>query len=49
MDRALYLPRQWSDDRARWEAAGIGQEVEFATKPQLACAMLGRALDAGVP
>lgn len=49
MDRALYLPRQWIDDRARCEAAGIGQEVQFATKPELARAMLGRALDAGVP
>ena len=49
MDRALYLPRQWSEDRARCEAAGIGQEVQFATKPELARAMLERALDAGVP
>lgn len=49
MDRALYLPRQWSEDRARCEAAGIGQEVQFATKPELVRAMLERALDAGVP
>ena len=49
IDRELYLPRQWMDDRARCEAAGIPRSVEFATKPQLARQMLERALDAGVP
>jgi len=49
IDRELYLPRQWSEDRARCKAAGIPAEVEFATKPQIARRMLERALDAGVP
>ena len=49
LDRELYLPRAWTEDRARCAEAGIGPEVEFATKPQLALAMLTRALDAGVP
>jgi SRSO17 transposase len=49
IDRALYLPRAWIDDRDRCAAAGIGPEVAFATKPELALAMLTRALDAGVP
>ena len=49
IDRELYLPRSWSEDRARCEAAGIPPSVEFATKPQLAHRMLERALDAGVP
>ncbi|MDE9541183.1 transposase [Xenorhabdus bovienii] len=49
IDRALYLPRQWTDDRPRCEAAGIPDSVAFATKPQLARQMLERALDAGVP
>lgn len=49
IDRELYIPRQWTDDRSRCEAAGIAQEVEFATKPQLARKMIERALDVGVP
>ena len=49
LDRELYLPRQWSEDRARCEAAGISASLEFATKPQIARRMLKRALDAGMP
>ncbi len=49
IDRELYLPKGWTADRARCVEAGIGADVEFATKPQLALRMLTRALDAGVP
>jgi SRSO17 transposase len=49
LDRELYLPRAWIDDRDRCACAGIGPDVEFRTKPELAVAMLTRALDAGVP
>src|SRR4051812_14689403 len=49
IDRELYLPRAWTEDRERARAAGIGDEVGFATKPELARRMLTRALDAGVP
>src|SRR3954447_20023521 len=49
LDRALYLPESWTDDRDRCRAAGIPDEVAFATKPAQAQAMLERALDAGVP
>src|SRR5258708_6771628 len=49
IDRELYVPKAWADDRVRCEAAGIPGSVEFATKPQLARSMLERALDAGVP
>jgi len=49
LDRALYLPASWTDDRDRCRAAGIPADVAFATKPTLAQAMLERALDAGVP
>jgi SRSO17 transposase len=49
LDRELYLPKSWTDDRERCREAGIGDEVEFATKPELAEKMLARALDAGVP
>ncbi|WP_416778724.1 transposase [Xenorhabdus budapestensis] len=48
MDRDLYLPKQWTEDRPRCEVAGIPDSVSFATKPQLARQMLERALDAGI-
>src|SRR5918994_2668400 len=49
IDRELYLPRAWTDDRERARAAGIPDDAPFATKPELARRMLTRALDAGVP
>lgn len=49
IDRALYLPKSWADDRARRTAAGVPAQVEFATKPALAQRMILAALDAGVP
>jgi SRSO17 transposase len=49
LDRALYVPRSWTDDPDRCRAAGIPEEVTFQTKPQLAQAMLARALEAQVP
>jgi SRSO17 transposase len=48
IDRELYLPKSWTEDRERCAEAGIGDEVEFATKPVLAARMLQRLLDAGV-
>ncbi|MGF1432562.1 IS701 family transposase, partial [Kitasatospora sp. LaBMicrA B282] len=49
IDRALYLPKSWTDDRERCRAAGIGDEVEFATKVQLARAMVRRAVEDRIP
>jgi SRSO17 transposase len=49
IDRALYLPREWAEDPARQEEAGVPGEVRFATKGKLAREMLRRAFGAGVP
>jgi DDE superfamily endonuclease len=49
IDRELYLPQSWSAHRERCAAAGIGQDVAFATRPQLAQKMIGRAVEAGLP
>jgi SRSO17 transposase len=49
LDRALYVPQAWTADTARREEAGIPQEVSFATKGDLAQAMLARAFAAEAP
>jgi SRSO17 transposase len=49
IDRALYLPRSWTSDPARCQAAGVPGGTAFATKPALARQMITRALDAGTP
>jgi hypothetical protein len=49
IDRELYLPHAWTEDRQRARAAGIGDDVGFATRPDLARRMLQRTIDAGVP
>jgi SRSO17 transposase len=49
VDRELYLPKDWAEDRARRRAAHVPEEVEFATKPELARRMIARTLEAGLP
>jgi SRSO17 transposase len=49
LDRELYLPKAWAEDRPRRAEARVGEDVEFATKPELAMRMIGRAIDAEVP
>ncbi|MFF7191891.1 IS701 family transposase [Streptomyces sp. NPDC008222] len=49
IDRELYIPKSWTDDRERCRAAGIPDEVPFATKNEHFRWMLQRAVDAGVP
>jgi SRSO17 transposase len=49
LDRELYLPREWVDDRARGQATKIPASIEFHTKPQLAQQMIERAVNAQVP
>ncbi len=55
IDRELYLPKSWTDDKARMAKAHVPQELidrangGFATKPALALAMIERAIAANVP
>lgn len=47
IDRALYLPEEWAKDAERRRAAGVPEEVAFATKPVLARRMVERVLAVG--
>jgi SRSO17 transposase len=49
VDRALYLPREWTDDPQRLCEASVPEGVGFATKGELAKGMLRRAFEADVP
>jgi SRSO17 transposase len=49
IDRALYLPREWTDDSERRLEAGVPETIRFATKVELSRQLLERAFDAGVP
>ena len=49
VDRALYLPKAWTDDPARMTAAHVPDGTGFATKPELAITMIARAIAADVP
>ncbi|MEU2166075.1 IS701 family transposase [Streptomyces sp. NPDC019208] len=49
VDRALYLPKSWTEDRERCRKAGIDDTVEFATKLQMAEAMVDQAIADKVP
>jgi SRSO17 transposase len=49
IDRALYLPKRWTDDPVRMAAAHVPPGTAFATKPAMALGMIERAMTAGVP
>src|ERR1700704_4095059 len=49
IDRALYLPKEWTDDPDRLEATYVPADVGFATKPKLATRMIARATAANAP
>ncbi len=49
VDRALYLPRAWTNAPARRAEVGVPEELIFRNKVQLAEEMLERAFAAGVP
>jgi SRSO17 transposase len=39
VDRELYIPRSWTDQPDRCQAAGLDPDTAFATKPELAARM----------
>src|SRR5260221_4863466 len=49
IDRALYLPKEWTDDPKGLKAAHVPEDVSFASKPQIARRMIARAIAAKVP
>jgi SRSO17 transposase len=49
IDFALYLPDAWTDNPARRREARIPDDVQFATKTDLALQMIRRACEANIP
>ena len=47
VDKALYLPAAWTDDRQRCRAAGVPEAIGYQTKAELGLALLRRAQQAG--
>ena len=48
-DFDVYMPERWADDLPRRRAAGIPEDLGFATKPELAIGQLKRLMAAGLP
>jgi len=49
IDRRLYLPKTWADDKDRRQKAHVPDEIQFATKPAMAREMVARLLDDHIP
>ena len=49
IDRRIYLPKSWTDDRGRCEQAGVPDKIAFATRSELADDMITAAVQALVP
>ncbi len=49
VDRELYVPAAWANNRERCREVGIPADRPFATKPQLARQLLARTFAAGLP
>ena len=49
IDRRLYLPEEWINDKERRKAAGVPESAVFQTKPQMALEMIRQAAESDVP
>src|SRR3981081_2434916 len=45
----LYLPQDWTKDRARRKKAGVPKQIKFKTKPQIALEQIRWACESGLP
>jgi SRSO17 transposase len=45
----LYLPEVWCEDAERRRRAGVPEEIEFQTKPEIALEQIRQAMEQGVP
>lgn len=45
----LYLPKDWAEDGARRDKAGVPLEIGFKTKPEIALEQIRWACEAGLP
>ena len=45
----LYLPKDWTKDRARRKKAGVPSQIKFKTKPEIALDQIRWACAAGLP
>jgi SRSO17 transposase len=44
----LYLPKEWAEDRARRDRAGVPEDIRFKTKQQIALELIERAHASGL-
>ena len=49
IDRQLYLPKDWTNNSIRRQAAHVPDSLHFVTKPEIATEMIARVLAEGVP
>lgn len=45
----LYLPENWTHDRARRKKTGVPESIQFQTKPRIALDQIRRAVEQDVP
>jgi SRSO17 transposase len=45
----LYLPKDWAEDDARRDKAGVPEDISFKTKPEIALEQIRWACKAGLP
>ncbi len=49
IDRRLYMPKEWIDDKERCKKAGVPEDITFKTKPEMALEMIQKATESKMP